>query len=89
MSEGEPADHDRRGRGPIRPATIATVPTHAEADLIVGLLASNDIDAFTSADDAGGTYPGLGFGWVRVIVDASDADRAVEVLEQTPGGAPH
>jgi hypothetical protein len=67
---------------------VATVPSHAEADLIVGLLQANGVPAFTSADDVGGTYPGLGFGWVRVVVDAHDADEARAVLDSTPGGAP-
>jgi hypothetical protein len=85
--DAAPGD-DRSPGGPFRPATVATVPSHAEADLIVGLLQANGLHAFTSADDAGGTYPGLGFGWVRVMVDTRDADEAQAVLDSTPGGAP-
>jgi hypothetical protein len=72
----------------VRPETVATVPTHAEADLIVGLLQAYDIPAFTASDDAGGAYPGLGFAGVRVVVDAADAEQALAVLEQTTGGQP-
>jgi hypothetical protein len=73
---------------PVRPETVATVPTHAEADLIVGLLQAYDIPAFTASDDAGGAYPGLGFAGVRVVVDEADVEQALAVLEQTTGGPP-
>ena len=72
----------------MRPETVATVPTHAEADLIVGLLQAYDIPAFTASDDAGGAYPGLGFAGVRVVVDEADLEQARAVLEQTTGGPP-
>lgn len=80
-----------QGRGeqrPLRPETVATVLSHAEADLIVGLLQSYGIPAFTSSDDAGGAYPALGFGGVRVMVDQADAEQAQSVLEQTTGEPP-
>jgi hypothetical protein len=86
--DDEAPGDDRSLGGPFRPATVATVPSHAEADLIVGLLQANGIYASTSADDAGGAYPGLGFGWVRVLVDVHDVDEAQVVLDSTPGGAP-
>ena len=88
MSDDEVLGKDQDEAEPFRPETIATVPSHAEADLIVGLMQANGIHAFTAADDAGGAYPGLGFGWVRVVVDARDAPEARAVLDSTPGGAP-
>jgi hypothetical protein len=88
MPDDEAPGDDRSPAEAFRSVTVATVPSHAEADLIVGLLQANGIHAFTSADDVGGTYPGLGFGWVRVVVDSHDADEAREVLDSTPGGAP-
>jgi hypothetical protein len=84
MSDDEsPQHHDEPRR--VRPETVATVPTHAEADLIVGLLQAYGIPAFTASDDAGGAYPGLGFVGVRVVVDEADAEQALSVLEQTTG----
>jgi hypothetical protein len=75
-------------RRPLRLQAVATVLSHAEADLIVGLLQAYGISAFTASDDAGGAYPGLGFAGVRVMVDEADADQATSVLEQTTGEAP-
>jgi hypothetical protein len=72
----------------IRPTTIATVISHAEADLIVGLLQAYGIPSFTASDDAGGAYPGLGFAGVRVVVDEADVEQALTVLEQTTGEEP-
>jgi type III secretory pathway lipoprotein EscJ len=78
---------DSAERGPVRLKTVATVLSHAEADLIVGLLQAYGISAFTASDDAGGAYPGLGFAGVRVMVDEADAAQAGSVLEQTTGEA--
>lgn len=72
----------------LRPETVATVLSHAEADLIVGLLQSYGITAFTSSDDAGGAYPALDLGGVRVMVDQADVEQAQTVLEQTTGEQP-
>jgi hypothetical protein len=41
------------------PVTVAVVSSRAEADLIVGLLGSNDVPAAVSADDAGAQEPEL------------------------------
>ena len=86
MSDDESPQH--RDAQAVRPETVATVPTHAEADLIVGLLQAYGIPAFTASDDAGGAYPGLGFVGVRVVVDEADVEQALSVLEQTTGEEP-
>jgi hypothetical protein len=62
---------------------IALVPSTLEAQLIVGLLESNDIAAVSSADDAGGLEPQ----WqltqgVRVLVAAADESRARELISE-------
>ena len=62
---------------------VALVPSTVEAQLIVGLLESNDIAAATSADDAGGLEPQ----WqltqgVRVLVARSDEPRARQLISE-------
>lgn len=84
----EGSAQNRGEQRPLRPEAVATVLSHAEADLIVGLLQSYGIPAFSSSDDAGGAYPALGFGGVRVMVDQADAEQAQSVLEQTTGETP-
>lgn len=78
----EDTHHDDPAERPFEAFVLTEVPSHAEADLIVGLLRAHGIDAFTSADDIGGTYPG--FGTVRVVVEAADAEQARAVLEAAP-----
>jgi hypothetical protein len=52
-----------------------------EAEMAAGLLEAEGIQAFVSADDAGGTYPPLQhLRGVRLIVFPEDADRAREIL---------
>lgn len=52
-----------------------------EAEMAAGLLAAEGIQAFVSADDAGGTYPPLQYlGGVRLIVFSEDETRAREIL---------
>ena len=62
---------------------VASVASHAEADLIVGMLNAHGVAAVTSADDMGGAYPSL-MG-VRVLVGAADVKIATELLDQGPG----
>lgn len=57
---------------------VACPSSHAEADLIVGMLESNGIPAIASADDAGGMY--LSLTGVRVLVDAADEQAARALL---------
>jgi hypothetical protein len=83
MTEHEPEGSDPRAGRTVRPSVAASVPTHAEADLIVGMLRANGIDAHTAADDIGGAYPGLGV--VRVVVDEADLEDAHALLESTAG----
>lgn len=52
----------------------------AEAELAQGALQAAGIHSIISADDAGGTEPGLWMGGIRLLVRAEDAKRATEVL---------
>jgi len=55
--------------------------TRLEAEMAAGLLEAEGIQAFVSADDAGGAYPPLQhIRGVRLIVFPEDADRAREIL---------
>ncbi|MFW6127055.1 MAG: DUF2007 domain-containing protein [Thermodesulfobacteriota bacterium] len=55
--------------------------TRLEAEMAAGLLESEGIQAFVSADDAGGTYPPLQYlRGVRLIVFPEDEPRAREIL---------
>ena len=52
-----------------------------EADMAAGLLEAEGIQAFVSADDAGGTYPPLQYlRGVRLIVCSEDEARARDIL---------
>ena len=73
---------DQPTRVPSSRTAVASVPTHAEANLIVGMLRAYGVAAVTSADDMGGAYPSL-MG-VRVLVDAADVRLATELLDQGP-----
>lgn len=55
--------------------------TRLEAEMAAGLLEAEGIQAFVSADDAGGAYPPLQhIRGVRLIVFAEDENRAREIL---------
>jgi hypothetical protein len=60
--------------------SVAVVASRAEADLVVGLLQSNGVNAAVSADDAGGQEPQLQIQGVRVLVAPSDEAAARQVL---------
>ena len=60
--------------------TVAVVASRIEADLIAGMLQSNDVIAVVSADDAGGQEPALQAQGVRVRVAASDEAAARQLL---------
>ena len=64
------------------PVTVAVVTSRIEAELIVGLLQSNGLDAAVSADDAGGQEPQLQLQGVRVLVARSDEAAARRVLAE-------
>lgn len=54
--------------------------TRVDADLACGALQAAGIPAMVSADDAAGLRPHLWMGGVRVLVPASELERAREVL---------
>ena len=62
------------------PVTVAVVTSRIEAELIVGLLQSNGLNAAVSADDAGGQEPQLQLQGVRVLVARSDEAAARQIL---------
>jgi type III secretory pathway lipoprotein EscJ len=66
----------------VTAVTVAVVPNEAEADMILGLLRSNGIEASQrgstmtqSVWPMGGTSP------IEVVVDESDATEAREILD--------
>jgi len=61
---------------------VAQVPSTLEADLIVGMLQANGVEAAVSSDDAGGQEPQLQLTQgVRVVVSAEDAAVARELID--------
>ena len=73
------------------PVTVAVVASRTEADLIVGMLASNGVRAAVSADDAGGQEPQLQLDGVRVLVAPADealARRLLAEAQAAPRTAP-
>ena len=60
--------------------SVAVVSSRIEAELIVGLLQSNGLEAAVSADDAGGQEPQLQLQGVRVLVAHSDEAEARRIL---------
>jgi hypothetical protein len=60
---------------------VGTYTNKIDADLAQGALEAAEIEAIVTADDAGGTQPGLWVGGgVRVLVRAEDVQRAKEIL---------
>ena len=61
---------------------IRVVHDPIEAEIIVGLLKDQGIEAFVSGDDAGGMRPHLGMqtGY-RIMVTESQAEEAAGILE--------
>ena len=69
------------------PVTVAVVTSRVEAELIVGFLRNHDLRAAVVTDDAGGQEPQFALqGGVRVLVAASDAVAARELLASTEDG---
>jgi hypothetical protein len=64
------------------PEVVARVSTRPEAELIRARLESEGIAAAVLSDDAGGMYPNLSSGGVRVVVGAADLARATEILTE-------
>ena len=73
-------EHTSSGHRGGATVTVAVVPSRTEADLIVGMLRSNDVAAAVSADDAGGQEPALQAQGVRVLVAPSDEAAARQLL---------
>ena len=71
---------ERKPSGGTAPVPVAVVSTTSEAELIVGMLRSNNVRAAVSADDAGGQEPELQLQGVRVLVAAADAAEARRLL---------
>jgi len=69
------------------PVTAAVVASRTEADLIVGLLASNGVRAAVSADDAGGQEPQLQLDGVRVLVAPADEALARRLVAEAQAEA--
>ncbi len=53
----------------------------ADANLAAAHLASEDIQSVIRADDGGGTYPGLDFGRIDLLVRPEDERDAREILQ--------
>lgn len=68
--------------------TVAVTGTRTEAELIVGMLRNNGVEAVISADDAGGVEVALQAQGVRVLVPDGDAARARSLLHEQRGPAP-
>ena len=62
--------------------TVAVTGTRTEAELIVGMLQSNGIQAAMSADDAGGVEVALQAQGVRVLVPEHEESRARQLLHE-------
>jgi hypothetical protein len=60
--------------------SVARVSSRAEGDIVAGLLQSEGINAFVSADDAGGEIVSLQLEGVSVLVAAADEARARHIL---------
>ena len=69
-------------------AVVARVPSLVEAQLIVGMLQSNGINAAVSPDDAGGFDPQLRVTQgVRVLVADEDEARARQLIAEADAGS--
>jgi len=65
---------------------VAVVPSRIEAELILGMLRSNGLNAVLSADDAGGQEPQLLALGVGVLVARSDEASARQLLAEAEAG---
>jgi hypothetical protein len=66
---------------------VAVVTSRTEAELIVGMLRSNGLEAAVSADDAGGQEPELQVQGVRVLVAPADEAPARQLLADADAGS--
>jgi putative signal transducing protein len=65
---------------------IGSFATRTEAEIVVGRLESDGIEAWVNADDAGGAFPFSLSGGVQVLVDESDVEEASRLLADSSGG---
>jgi predicted Fe-Mo cluster-binding NifX family protein len=72
------SSHEAVGETPNVP--VALVASRIEAELIVGLLRNNGVNAVVSADDAGGQEPQLQTQGVRVLVPPSEEAAARQLI---------
>ncbi|MEU4235829.1 DUF2007 domain-containing protein [Actinoplanes sp. NPDC026619] len=59
---------------------VASVSSRAEGDIVAGLLQSAGIDAWVTADDAGGVIGSLQLEGVSVLVAPADEAQARQIL---------
>ena len=71
-----PEDDDRL-------VVVGDFPNRIDADVAHSALEASGIESFVSGDDAGGLQPGLWMKGVRLLVRAADAERALDVLNQS------
>jgi putative signal transducing protein len=65
------------------PVIVKSFTDKGEAEIARGLLEAEGINAAITADDLGSEGPGMNFGRpINLVVDAADADRANELLDQ-------
>jgi len=65
------------------PVIVKSFTDKGEAEIARGLLGAEGINAAITADDLGSEGPGLTFGRpINLVVEAADADRAAELLDQ-------
>ena len=67
---------------------VRTFLNKMEAEIAQGALEAANIESMVSADDAGGTRPGLWMSGVRLLVRAVDAERATTILQHSDKEAP-
>ena len=80
------SSHDAAGETAHVPVALAS--SRIEAELIVGMLRTNGVEAILSADDAGGQQPPLQIAGVRVLVTPSDEALARQLLADTGEDTP-
>jgi hypothetical protein len=61
---------------------VRTFLNKMEAEIAQGALKAENVESMVSADDAGGTRPGLWMSGVRLLVRAPDAQRAAAILQE-------
>ena len=70
------------------PIIVRAFTERTEAEIARGLLVAEGIPAEIAADDLGAEGPGMTFGKpIDLVVDAPDADRARELLDQRVSAA--